>query len=113
LLDNPEPVIIMPFQDWGHRERFPGCSTLIYFMNRPAAETMRDYNLREIENAKNDEIFCTEAGFYYQILKNKIHLIRFNFPVTFNSWHKQNSWYSGDFNTNIMYIRNTPLCIVN
>lgn len=111
LLDNPEPVVIMPFGDWGHRSNAQGCSTLFYVMNRPAAERMKDYNLQEIERAKNNEIFCTEAGFLYHLIKHKIHIVRFNFPVTFNSWHKQNLWYSNDCNTNLLIYRNSPIAL--
>lgn len=111
LLDNPEPVIIMPFGDWGHRSNAQGCSTLFYVMNRPAAERMRDYNFQEIERAKNNEIFCTEAGFLYHLIKNKIHIVRFNFPITFNSWHTQNQWYSMDYNTDLLIYKSGPLQI--
>lgn len=109
LLDNPEPVIVMPFGDWGHRSNAQGCSTLFYVMNRPAAERMKDYNLQEIERAKNNEIFCTEAGFLYHLIKHKIHIVRFNFPITFNNWHKEDLWYSIDYNTDLLIYKNCPI----
>jgi hypothetical protein len=98
LLDQDCPVVIMPVGEWGSTNFVRGCQNMFYVMNRLAAESMSNFNLTQLERAKNNKVVGTEAGLRFHFKENNAKLYRINFPVSVKKWLDSNVWYSPDIN---------------
>ena len=91
------PVIIMPHGNWGFTNIAKGCQNMFYVMNRPAAETLKDFHLSQLKRAQNNQIVGSEAGLRDHFKEINAKLYRINFPVTSRKWLDVDVWYSPDF----------------